>query len=375
MHNYHDYTEEDLAQDDFFRRWFQQPDSETNAFWTDFMTQYPEKQSVVVAARALLKAVEQVQVLPTQAQGSQMWAKIQQQIQDDTTELVDEPQPQVHRIGYWRQWAAAAAILLLVGFGWWFATRPETIEKTMGYIQPESQSEAEWIDKVNETNHTLSIKLSDGSQVVLQPQSRVNYPKTFSVDKREIRLEGEGFFEVTKNPKQPFMVYANGLITQVVGTSFTIKAFPKMAKITVAVHTGKVAVFTAKALQKSQEDKQRIAGMLLLTPNQQAIFDKGSERLTAHLVDEPKLVKKPETKQYFVFENTAVPDVFHKLEESYGIAIQYDPTVFDKCSLTAPLGNEPLFRKLDIICQTIGATYEVWGTKVIISGPGCQPKS
>ncbi|QIP17302.1 FecR family protein [Spirosoma aureum] len=373
MHNYYDYTEEDLAQDDFFRRWFQQPDSETNAFWTDFMTQYPEKQSVVVAARALLKAVEQVQVLPTQAQGNQIWAKIQQQIQDDATELVDEPQ--VHRIGYWRQWAAAAAILLLVGFGWWFARRPETIEKTMGYIQPKSQTEAEWIDKVNETNHTLSIKLSDGSQVVLQPQSRVNYPKTFSADKREIRLEGEGFFEVTKNSRQPFMVYANGLITQVVGTSFTIKAFPKMAKITVAVHTGKVAVFTAKALHKSQEDQQRIAGMLLLTPNQQAIFDKGSERLTARLVDEPTLVKKPETKQYFVFENTAVSDVFHKLEESYGISIQYDPAIFEKCSLTAPLGNEPLFRKLDIICQTIGATYEVWGTKVIISGPGCQPKS
>lgn len=372
MHNYHNDTAEELAQDDFFRRWVQQPDSETNAFWEDFLTHYPEKQSVVVAAKALLKAVEQVQVLPTEAQGNQMWAMIQQQLQEDATELAYEPQ--VHRIGYWRQWAAAAAVLLLLGIGWWFTIRPATTDKAMGYIQPKPQAEIEWIDNVNETNHALSVKLSDGSQIVLQPRSRVTYPKTFAVDKREIKLEGEGFFKVARNPKQPFMVYTNGLITQVVGTSFTIKAFPKMAQITVAVHTGKVAVFTTNALAKSQQSQKQIAGMLLLTPNQQAIFDKGSERLTARLVDEPTLIKKPQTKQYFVFENTAIPDVFHKLEESYGIAIQYDPTVFDKCSLTAPLGNEPLFRKLDIICQTIGATYEVWGTKVIISGPGCQQK-
>ena len=227
------------------------------------------------------------------------------------------------------------------------------------------------MEKRNKTSHPLTIWLNDSSRVVLQPRSQISYPEQPAFDKREVYLVGEGFFEVVKNTKKPFLVYANGLVTQVVGTSFRINAFAEHKQVIVAVRTGKVAVFTINAFRKAQARREQIAGMLLLTPNQQALFDKASERITKSLVNEPALVRQPANRNYFVFDNTPVADVFRTLEESYGVEIKFDSKLLDSCNVTAPLGDEPLFRKLDIICQTIGATYEVNGTQIIITGKGC----
>lgn len=370
---YRTYTPEELAQDDFFRQWIQQPSAETNTFWNEFRRQYPERQSAIIQARAFLKAVEQTQTLPTTSQRDQMWAGIQQQIREGDETNVATP-VRIRRIGLWQSWAAAAAVLLLLGFGWWFVWQSDSADQpatSAGWHSPENATLAE---KRNETQTPLTVQLSDGSTIVLQPRSRVQYPEKFSPIKREVYLEGEGFFEVTKHPEQPFIVYANGLVTQVVGTSFTIKAVPNVAQVSVAVRTGKVAVYTLKALRQSQQRSGTIANRLLLTPNQQAIFNTTNEQLTKRLVDEPELLNKSANNQYFVFDEAPISEVFQKLEKAYGVTIQYDSTTFSGCSLTAPLGNEPLFRKLDIVCQTIGATYEVWGTRVVISGPGCQNK-
>lgn len=372
MRVYTDYTAEDFAQDDFFRSWVQRPDAESNSFWTDFLDHYPEKQPIVIAARALLKAVEQMQVMPTQEQGNRIWATIKHRTRQEANPIGDTKEP-VQRIGFRSFWmAAAASVVLLLGIGWWFVANPRIADNQVAYSGLPNQSTVVWMEKMNETALPLTVQLADGSQVILQPQSQLRYPEEFSPQTREVQLQGEGFFEVKKNPQKPFRVYANGLVTQVVGTSFTIKALRKIPQVTVAVRTGKVAVYTLKALNLAHQRQTQVASMLLLTPNQQALFDKTSERLTKSLVNEPALLKKPETNQPFVFDNTPVGKVFHTLEESYGIDIKYHEKTLKSCNLTAPLGNEPLFRKLDIICQTIGATYEVWGTQIIISGKGCD---
>ncbi|WP_020599505.1 FecR family protein [Spirosoma panaciterrae] len=370
MPNYRDYTVEELAQDDFFQRSVRQPTAETDLFWSDFLEHYPEKQAVVATARAFLQAVGNIQRFPTQEQGRQMWAGIQRQLQDiDTIEPASEP---IQRpIGFRWGWAAAAAVLLLLGFGWWFIANTLSSDRSVVQHGWSFATNEPLVEQTNETGSPLSVRLIDGSRVVLQPHSRLRHPKTFDSAKREVHLEGEGFFEVTHNTQQPFLVYAGKVVTQVVGTSFTIKALPKNPTLSVAVRTGKVAVFTLKAMLEAAKNHGKIANRLLLTSNQQAIFDTRSEQLTKRLVDNPTLIQQPSTNQYFVFENAPVNQVFHKLEQAYGVTIQYDTTTFSHCNLTAPLGNEPLFRKLDIICQTIGATYEVWGTRIIVSGPGC----
>lgn len=84
------------------------------------------------------------------------------------------------------------------------------------------------------------VKLPDGSVVYLGAGSVIQYPKTFDGDIREIVLRGEAFFEVARDTLHPFIVQTDDIRTQVLGTSFKLKAFDKDVQVSVA--TGRVRV-------------------------------------------------------------------------------------------------------------------------------------
>jgi hypothetical protein len=97
---------------------------------------------------------------------------------------------------------------------------------------------------------------------------------------------------------------------------------------------------------------------------------KSEEVLNKTLVEKPELLSKKEVVS-FDFDNTPVA-VFARLEKAYGVPIVFDEELMKNCFLTAPLGNEPLFDKLKVICKTTGATYEVFDGKIVISSRGCN---
>lgn len=92
---------------------------------------------------------------------------------------------------------------------------------------------------------TTLVTLSDGTRVMLNANSTLEYPASFDdAEVREVRLKGEAHFEVTKNPHRPFVVKAGEMQTQVLGTIFDVKAYRKDApKITLM--QGKVKVSNA----------------------------------------------------------------------------------------------------------------------------------
>ena len=105
---------------------------------------------------------------------------------------------------------------------------------------------------------TTLVTLSDGTRVMLNANSTLEYPVSFddaATDKendaadavhqvREVRLKGEAHFEVTKNPHRPFVVKAGEMQTQVLGTIFDVKAYRKDAP-KVTLMQGKVKVSNA----------------------------------------------------------------------------------------------------------------------------------
>lgn len=92
---------------------------------------------------------------------------------------------------------------------------------------------------------TTLVTLSDGTKVMLNANSTLEYPASFAdAEVREVRLKGEGHFEVTKNPHRPFVVKAGEMQTQVLGTIFDVKAYRKDAP-KVTLMEGKVKVSNA----------------------------------------------------------------------------------------------------------------------------------
>lgn len=92
---------------------------------------------------------------------------------------------------------------------------------------------------------TTLVTLSDGTKVMLNANSTLEYPASFDdAEVREVRLKGEAHFEVTKNPHRPFVVKAGEMQTQVLGTIFDVKAYRKDAP-KVTLMQGKVKVINA----------------------------------------------------------------------------------------------------------------------------------
>ncbi|HYC85055.1 MAG TPA: DUF4974 domain-containing protein, partial [Chryseosolibacter sp.] len=134
--------------------------------------------------------------------------------------------------------------------------------------------------------------------------------------------------------------------------------------------SGKVSVFSPKNDPAPNNVQAEVNGVILL-PNQQVVYQRELQSFEKTLVDEPVVLSNAITSNNFNFENAPIPDVFRTLEESYGIEIIFDEEVMKTCFITAPLGSESLFEKLRIICRTIGATYEVIESKIVINSAGC----
>jgi transmembrane sensor len=363
------YTPEDFIQDDLFRRWVLASDEDTGQFWQNFLTIYPDKKPDVTRARALLLAMESLGNDPSLEQGQRMKQTIFDHIEipENTTQSVFT----VVYTNFSRHWVSIAATVALVGMVWWYTSTHNSTYLPPTYDKQVAQVHEPLIEQTNQTKNTQRVQLPDGSTVLLSPTAKLSYEKEFTGPQRKVYLSGQGYFEVVKDDSKPFLVFANNVVTQVVGTRFTVNSAQSAIGISVIVKSGKVKVFTLEQYQKPEI--QKAAETIVLTPNQQATYDPAQALLTKSIVAKPEILQKPEKFPGFNFKSASINDVFTTLERSYGVTILYNQQSVEKCNLTAQLGDEPLFKKLDIICRTIDATYEVWGTKIVVTGKGCSP--
>ena len=264
--------------------------------------------------------------------------------------------------GIW--YKIAAVLLLTVGIGW-LISRQNKGAKEYTYEKLTAEAGPELVEISNDRNADYKVKLPDGSEITLSKGSRISYSRHLTTDStRDVYLKGDGFFQVMKDSKHPFLVYTGGLVTRVVGTSFKISS--SGTNVSVAVKTGKVAVYRMQELEDGDKEN------LLLTPNQKAEYLGEQNLISKKLVENPVVLKGQEEILNFDYVDAPASGIFDSLEKAYGINITYDAEAFSNCNITIPFREEPFFTKLDIICRTIEAKYEVIGNDVIISGKGCN---
>lgn len=324
---------------------------------------FPDKAMLMVQARETVQAIQEDTLEPA----PELVRRNIQQILRDTEPVLPKAAASV---SYGRMaWVAAASVvvLLLTWFGW----HSGQDKPTAVYQKLLATAALPMNEVINMGTKTKLVLLTDGSSVLLQPNSRISYPRAFAkYKKREVYLVGEAFFEVAKNPDKPFFVYADNLITKVLGTSFTVRAYDKKT-VDVTVKTGRVSVFTRTDHERVEKQESRQLTGLVLTPNQRVHFNRDESQLFRSLVDSPTLLDMPIQQAMFEFSGTPVNRVFAALEKAYGVEIVFDAEVMKNCYLTASLDDEPLFEKLTMICQTLDAQYEQMDGK--ITGKRSQP--
>jgi len=204
------------------------------------------------------------------------------------------------------------------------------------------------------------ITLADGTNVVLQANSKLDYPEKFLGNAREVILSGEAYFDVAHDAKKPFIIHTGRIRTTVLGTAFNIRALPDGKEIIVSVTRGKVKV---------EDDKKLLA---VLTPNEQAVYVPVTAAVLKDTVNANTLVTDW-TKHEMRFEGQTFEEVTALLGRRYGVNILFKKNGLKKCSIKAYFsGTETLEKVLDVLSIISNATYSMPDDKtVLLEGEGC----
>lgn len=367
MKDFRLYDITDFVIDEDFVRWVYERRPEDEQIWRNWLAKNPDKHLLVAEARAILESLK----IPPPALPAAV-------IEEETSRLLrtirQQPPIEKARVVKMRRpiWWAAAAVLLLAGAGaFWYAAGRAT--DSTAYSWESMTATRSLVEHVNTSDKPISIALADGSALSLAPGSRIGYANQFdSGDFRDVYLSGEAFFEVARNPDRPFRVFANELVTKVLGTSFTVRSFEADTTIQVIVRTGKVTVYSRAVTTTRRSATDHKPGEVILTPNQQLVYEKMGHKFQKVLLDDPLLIVPRVKEQKMEYEDASLIMVFNELSRAYGINIVYDNELLEKCTVTADLKNENFYHKLDLICTAIGATYEVIDGQVVIQSNGCQ---
>jgi transmembrane sensor len=296
----------------------------------------------------------------------EMWTYIEKE-----GALSRDPSIAVPIDGYKRRkrlyYISAAAIVVALAVTAWALLY--TTPKAFSYEQSRKQKHLQ--ESINNTSAPQQVSLSDGSYIILQPASKIAYSQ-FDSASREVYLEGEAFFQVTKDPKRPFFVYTNELVTKVLGTSFDVQAFPHDNTIKVLVHTGKVTVYQRRRDEKEQQLARSNA--TIITPNQQVLFNRQQLSIIKSISAQAQAVNtgNDKSREQLLFIDTPASDVFMNIQRSYGITIVYDEELMSHCSFTGAFTNESFFERINLVCKAIEASYEQADGQVIITGHNCE---
>jgi ferric-dicitrate binding protein FerR (iron transport regulator) len=352
---------EDLLGNDSFISWVLQ--NKDALSWEEFIRSNPDKREVVEKASKIVLDLYRAEEETTPSIDEQkLWARI-----ESTAEGREEP-VRAKPVGkMFVVLLAAACVAAVAAFAVFQMMQTDSKRVTYKELLTHAKVENQLVEKENQGEVPLEVRLEDGTVITLGKNSRLSYPAHFQKNKREVFLSGEAFFDVTKDPARPFLVYANETVTKVLGTSFQIRAFENSQDVTVHVRTGRVSVYKQSRIQM---DDPETTGLLLL-PNQKGTFNRESETLVKNLVPEPLPIAPITDTKKFRFDEVPVTEVFAEIEKIYGVQILCDHELLAKCIISTSIRNESLYDNLDVICRTIGGSYKEIDAQIVIDSKGC----
>lgn len=247
---------------------------------------------------------------------------------------------------YWPALRLAAAVLLVLGLG----------GLAFAYLLRDAAPRV-----VRSGGRRLEVVLPDSSRVWLNRGSTLTYAAGFEGPERAVKLDGEAFFAVRRNPRRPFVVQTGPATTTVLGTSFNLRAYPAAANVELTVATGRVAFSGAAA-----------GAAVIVTPGYGAVLDRPSRRLTMMRVADENAWAWQSGRLRFAGQ--PLRTVLPVLERHYGVRLALTDSAAANCRFTGSFRRRPLTEVLQVLEATLQlrSARQTEGV-YLLSGPGCRP--
>lgn len=240
------------------------------------------------------------------------------------------------RPAVWAQpWALAAAALIVVlgATMLWRAQSSTTIPAEVVATQPGQQE---------------TLDLHDGTRITVAPGSRLTVAAGYGDGERRVELEGEAWFEVTHDESNPFRVFANGTMTEDLGTEFGVRAFASENAVRLVVLAGSASLRRAGAADPDA---------VTLNANDLATLEANASTPTvARGVNVAALVAWRQGEM--IFENSPLDSVTAELSRWYGVTFRLATGELGARRLTATLRTDDLGTALEVLGLSLGVIID-----------------
>lgn len=296
------------------------------------------------------------------------WERLYQQIVEEKNRRDTEP---VIRKISWMRWAAAAAVFLILGTGYYFFAQqkgngqkeiaktvqakkdiapPNTINAVLtlangqkiildttgngtlalqgavnivkladGQIVYRGTSKEIQYNTLSNPrgSKVISLSLADGSRVWLNAASSLTYPTAFMGKERKVEITGEAYFEVAHNPAMPFVVSKGGTSIRVLGTHFNVNAYDDERSLNVTLLEGSVSVMTTHHTQPE-----------IIKPGAQARIDKGGEIDLVNSIDVNEVMAWKNG--LFSFKSADIETIMRQVSRWYNVEVIFEKPIKEK---------------------------------------------
>jgi len=342
---------EDFILDDSFSEFVKGTRNKSVDFWNAWMSSHPEKTEEINKAKDVLNTL-------LSHKRRDIRADKDEALKNLLTKMENQNQHS-DRLRYISNiWARVAAVVILsIGLAWvWYALYNKSFSKQHPVVYNEI------IVPVGEKSQII---LSDGTHVWINSGSRFKYPVSFGKVSREISLEGEAYFDVTRG-NTTFIVNTHDAKIQVLGTAFNVKSYPEDKKTQTTVVRGLVRV----------ESKERGTKPVLIGPSQMAVIkdvpESGMKNADAKGL---RVINKVNTSaitswkdQLLIFADETFEDIAIKMERWFNMKIRIEDEDLKKDRYTGKfVNNETVYEVLEAIQVTTPIEYTVKDDEIIIT--------
>lgn len=236
------------------------------------------------------------------------------------------------------KYAAILALALLLPFSYYMGTRNNSDDSitTISCVYGDKSS----------------IVLPDSSRVWLNSGSKLIFSSNFK-NGRKVSLEGEAFFDVSKDKKHPFQVKTADVQIEVLGTKFNLKAYPDEKMVSTTLVEGSVNISS-------------LYGSALMKPDQKLVFDKGSKEMVVQTLTDTA----PETEWKdgrFVFRNESLAELKPRLERWFDVDIVFVDEQVKNRRFTGVLSRESILEAVSYFDRSNYVSCSIQGNKIIIN--------
>ncbi len=302
------------------------------------------------ANRQVFESIRKVWSLPSHYKSSSDTAQVRDQIwKAGTGQQQSAPTPLVHGIGNVLYWSKVAAVffMFLLGAGLFSLLVKENVSSLL--TAPVALVEIE-----NPAGQRSAYTLPDGTAVWLNAESSLVYPEKFSDTLRVVQLQGEGFFQVTKDLRRPFIVRAAGTSTEALGTAFNINAYSEDDIVKIALLEGKARVQSADRLHTA-----------VLSPGEELLAPKNRSGFSTRQFNYENTFGWKE--DILIFDGADFTKFRNTIEKWYGVKVETQGTLPVNWQIRARYQHEELRNVLRDIGFNKNIKFELHDKKVLIT--------